>query len=246
MELATYIALSRLVAQGREMDVTAMNLANASTPGFKAERVLFSDWLDRQAGSKTPPGGRTLTFTQDRATYRDHEQGALQHTGNPFDLAIGGNGWFTVQTPRGPRLTRAGRFSPSADGTVRDLDGDALLDTNGQPIKLAPTDVGIHVAGDGTISSVNGQIAKIGIVAPNDPNRMTAEGGLLYRADVNTSPVAAPRITQGALEESNVEPILETTKMMNELRQFQFVTQFVQAESDRQQNAIDKITQQQS
>ena len=70
MDNATNVALSRLVAQTRAMDVTATNLANAATPGYRAERMLFSDWLPRQHGG-TPPGGGTIAYTQDRTTYRD-------------------------------------------------------------------------------------------------------------------------------------------------------------------------------
>jgi flagellar basal-body rod protein FlgF len=97
------------------------------------------------------------------------------------------------------------------------------------------------VTADGAISSQNGPIGKIAIVKPNDPNRMTAEGGRLFRADVPTQPVAAPRVVQGAVEDSNVQPISELTRMMSTQRDFQFVTQFIQAEGQRQQDAIDKI-----
>jgi flagellar basal-body rod protein FlgF len=246
MQNATYVALSRLIAQERAMDVIAGNVANASTPAYKAERVLFSDWLSRQTGARVPPGGDVIAFTQDRATWREHQDGTLQHTGNPLDLAIGADGYFTVSTPQGPRLTRAGRFSLTANGTISDEAGNPLLDVNGRPIRVTMTDTNLQIAGDGTISSENGQIARIGVVVPSDPNRITAEGNSLFRADVPTRPVAAPRITQGAIEQSNVQPVLEMTRMMDAMREFQFVTQFVQAESDRQQSAIDKILQPQS
>ncbi len=243
MEMPTYIALSRLVSQQRAMDVTATNLANASTPGFKGERLIFSDWLSRQDGVDAPRGGRVVAFTQDRATYRDQQAGPLQQTGNPFDLALGGPGYFTVDTPRGPRLTRAGRFTPMADGRIGDADGNALLDASGQPLRLAATDTRITITADGTVSSENGRLGKIGIVRPNEPNRMTAEGARLLRADGPTVPVTNPQIVQGAIEDSNVQPVLEMTRMMTELREFQFTSQFVQSEADRQQSAIDKITQ---
>src|ERR1700712_2019388 len=122
MEMPSYIALSRLVAQSRALEVTATNMANANTPGFKAGRVLFSDWLSRQTGADSPRGGRVVAFVQDRATYRDQQAGPLQATGNPFDVAISGEGYFSVETPRGPRLTRAGRFTPMPDGRLGDAD----------------------------------------------------------------------------------------------------------------------------
>lgn len=242
MELPTYIALSRLSAQQREMDVTATNLANTNTPGFKASRVLFTDWLSNQVGTNSPKGERTIAYTQDRATYRELQSGAFQNTGNPLDLAISGDGYFTVSTPRGPRLTRAGRFSPLSDGTIGDMDGNKLLDAAGQPLRVSPDDTDLSITADGSVSSSSGSIGKIGVVMPTDPNRMTAEGARLMRADVPTSAVGAAKVVQGAVEDSNVQPIAETTRMMNLMRSFQFTSQFVQSEADRMQSAIDKIT----
>lgn len=243
MDTPSLVALSRLTAQQRAMDVTATNLANASTPGFQAGRMMFSDWLSRQTGTDSPPGGATVAYVQDRATYRDQTPGTLQHTGNPFDLALGGEGFFTVDTARGPRLTRAGRFTPQADGTIGDADGNALLDTEGKRLRLSTGDAHITVSADGTISSENGRIGRVGVVRPADPYRMQAEGGRTLRAETPTAPVETSRVVQGAVEDSNVQPVLETTRMMAAVREFQFASQFVQAESDRQQKAIDKLTQ---
>ena len=241
MDINSTVAASRLIAQQHAMDVIAGNVANANTPGYRAERVQFSDWLGRQNGADTPPGGKTIAYTQDRATWRDQQAGTLTHTGNPFDLALSGDGYFTVNTPRGPRLTRDGRFGPMPDGTLADASGNALLDSNGQPIQLAPTDTQVTIAGDGTVSGQNGQLAKVGVVQPTDPMQLSAEGGTLFRSGSATAAVPAPGIVQGAMEGSNVQPVTEITRMMDGLREFQFVSQFVQAESDRQQSAIDKL-----
>ena len=243
MENPTYIALSRLDAQQRTMDVIANNMANANTVGYKAERVLFSDFMVQQQGVDAPPGGEALAFNQDLATYRDHSAGSLTQTGNPLDLALGGDGYFTVKTPNGPRLTRAGRFGLLTDGTIADASGNALLDTSGNPIQLPAGDSRIQVASDGTISGENGRIAKIGVVEVSDRNKMFPEGAKLYRDEAPSHQATRPQVVQGAVEESNVQPISELTQMMQTEREFQFVTQFVQSESDRQQNTIDKMTQ---
>ncbi len=242
MELPTYIALSRLSAQQRAMDVTAANLANSGTPGFKASRVQFSDWLSNQVGTTAPPGDRTVAYTQDRATYREQQTGTLSQTSNPLDLAISGDGYFTVSTPRGPRLTRAGHFAPQSDGAIGDLQGNKLLDAAGQPLRLSPTDANITITADGSISTESGTVGRIGIVQPADPNKMTAEGAETLLANSPTTPIAQPKVVQGAVEDSNVQPIIETTQMMDELRSFQFTSQFIQSEADRMQSAIDKIT----
>jgi flagellar basal-body rod protein FlgF len=241
MDITTSLAASRLMAQQRAMDITANNIANANTPGFRTERVQFSDWIDRQSNTASPPGGKTIVYMQDRATYRESQAGAISHTGNPFDLALSSDGYFTVQTKSGPRLTRDGRFGPLPDGTLADSSGNAVLDVNGKPVRIAPTDTQVTIASDGSVSTENGQVGKIGIVKPDDPMQLRAEGGTYFISDGPTTPVVAPGIVQGAMEGSNVQPVLEVTRMLDNMRQFQFVTQLVQAEGDRQQNTIDKL-----
>ena len=244
MQNTTTIALSRLAAQQRAMDVTASNIANAATQGFQAERMVFADWLVRQPAGAEPPGGQVLNYTQDRATYRDPRPGPMSHTGNPLDIALGNpDGFFTVQTPRGPRLTRAGHYELSSTGSVVDVDGNALLDTQGRPLQVSPTDGALSITGDGTLSGQNGQLGRIGVVRTTAPQSLRPEGGRLFATAEPTAALAQPKVTQGMVEASNVQPVLELTRMMNDFRAYEFVGQFIQAESDRQQSAIDKLTQ---
>jgi flagellar basal-body rod protein FlgF len=206
-----------------------------------AQKPLSGDTDGRS--NRNPSVEKSFSFNQDRATYREQNAGPLTSTNNPLDLALHGNGFFTVLTPNGPKLTRSGHFERSQDGTIVDTSGFPVLDTAGKSIQLAVSDTFITVSSLGTISSQNGKIGQIGIVVPADLNRMRAEGGGLLVSDSPTVPFASPSISQGILEGSNVQPTLETTRMMTDLREFQFVSQFVQAEADRQQTAIDKITQ---
>ncbi len=240
MDITTALATSRLIAQQRAMDITANNIANANTPGYRTERVQFSDFIDTQTGAKTPPGIKSISYTQDRATYRESQPGSLTHTGNPYDLALTGDGFFTVNTRNGPRLTRDGRFGPMPDGTLADASGNAVLDTTGKPIQIPSTDTQVTVASDGSITTESGPLAKIGVVQA-DLLKLQAEGATHFVANAPTSQVPVPGIVQGAMEESNVQPVLEVTRMMDNERQFQFVTQLVQAEGDRQQSTIDKL-----
>jgi flagellar basal-body rod protein FlgF len=241
MDNTSSIVLSRLMAQQRALDVTATNIANTATPGFRAGRMVFSDWLAR-----TGTGSDQAVFTQDRATYRDPQRGTLTPTGNKLDIALGAEGYFAVQTPQGVRLTRAGHFELSAQGAIVDAEGNNLLDTIGRPLQVATADTDLTIASDGTVSSQNGRIGRIGVVTPTTPSDLKAEGGRLFSAGGPTAPVAAPSLVQGAIEASNVQPTQELTRMMNDLREFQFTSEMVQAEADRQQGAIDKIIQKRS
>ncbi len=241
MDNSITVALSRLAVAQRAVDVLAGNLANIGTPGFHAERMVFADWLLREPSGATAPGDRQVAYVQTRATYREQSPGTITKTENPLDLALAGSGYFTVQTPNGVRLTRAGRFTLQPDGTVSDESGNALLTVAGQPLRLSIADTGITVKGDGTISSDNGPLGQIAVVAPNDPNRLTAEGSRLFRADVPTAQVTQPKVIQGAVEDSNVTPIMEVTRLITTQRDFDFVSQFVEAEGQRKQSAIDKL-----
>jgi flagellar basal-body rod protein FlgF len=243
MQNITTIALSRLTAQQRALDVTANNIANATTPGYRAERLVFSDFLVRNSGRDLPPGAQIVTYAQDRASYRDQQIGPLTHTHNPLDIALAGDGYFTVETPRGPRLTRAGHFELSAEGNIVNSDGHALLDAGGQKLRLAPTDTHVTISADGTIGSENGRIGRIGVVKPVDPLRMKPEGGRLFVVEGETVAAEQPKVIQGAIEQSNITPVIELTRMMRELREFEFTSKMVQTDATRQQNAIDKLTQ---
>lgn len=242
MQNISTIALSRLVAQQHGLDVIATNIANAATPGFKAQRMLFSDWLQHEPRAAEPPGGQSVSYASDRATYREQEAGPLRHTGNPLDIALANpEGWFEVQTPRGIRLTRAGHFALSPSGGVVDENGNALLDTNGRALQTAPTDTVLTVAGDGTLSSERGQIGRISVVKAEEPEKLTAEGGRLYNPSKPPQALPGGQVIQGALEDSNVQSIPEITRMMTGLREFQFTSEIVQGENDRLNNAVDKI-----
>ena len=236
-----YIALSRLIAQQRAIDVRAGNIANANTPGFKAESVVFSDYLVQQSGVKTPPGGRTIQMVQDRATYRDFGEGQIQKTGNPLDLALQGDGFFVVSTPNGARYTRAGRFSLSQLGQIVDIGGNPLLGTDGRPISVPPESGPLMVDGDGSISSDDNPIGKFRVVQFDDKQSIKAEGTSLFNTDQPARTMQQPEIMQGSIENANVQSIVELTSMMGEMREFEFASQFVDGEAQREQNAIDRI-----
>lgn len=242
MDSPSYIILSRLTSQLRASQVTAHNLANADTPGFRAARPIFAEHLARQGRVEGPREGREVAYAWDRATWRDSQPGAITRTGNPLDVAIQGDGFFTVETPRGERFTRAGRFAMGANGQLVDHHGHAVLNANGQPIAIAPNDTQIEIAGDGTIRSENGVLGRIRLVRFDNEQGLQAEGDRLFAAaGQEPQEVPQPRMVQGAVEGSNVVSVLEMTRMMAELREFQMATQFLERESERQQSAIDRL-----
>ena len=248
MDNAGYIALSRLVTQSRATAVLAHNMANAETPGFRGSQPVFADHLQRQRGVVSAPGGESIHFSQDRTTWRDEAPGPVQATGNPLDVAISGEGLFSVQTPRGERYTRAGRFTLGTEGTIVDMEGNALLDTAGNPLRVGATDTRLTIKGDGTLSSENGELGRIRVVRFAEPQRMRAEGDRLLAAAAGQAPepVERPAVVQGAVEGSNVKPVMELTRLTTEMREFQFMAQFVEKEGERVSTAVERILRRRS
>ena len=240
MDTPGHIALSRLAAQQRNVDVIAQNLANANTPGFKAGRMLFENWVAHGSGIARP-GARDVAYVQDRATFREQANGRMTRTDNPLDISIAGEGFFVIDTPRGERYTRAGRFTIAPDGRVTTSEGYTLMSTENQPLMVTEQDTRLTLAADGSLASENGQLGRIRIVEFDDRNRLRPEGDVLFASDTPPRPVETPRVVQGMVEESNVEPVGEMTRMMAEVREFQFITQFVEREGERQANLIERL-----
>ncbi len=241
MDQTGYVLLSRMSAMLRATDVLATNMANADTPAFRANRPVFATQLQRQRDVHTPVGGQSVAYALDRATWRDGAAGPISTTGNPLDVAINGPGFFAVETPRGERFTRAGRFTLGGDGRLLDLEGNAVLDSNGRPVTFAPNDSRIEILGDGTIRTENGQLGKLRVVRFADEQAMQAEGNRLYTTEQQPETVARPNLVQGSLEGSNVNSVLEMTRLTSDVRTFQMVAQFMESEGKRGSDAVGRI-----
>jgi len=234
----TDASLSALAAQTvlrQRMDIVADNVANASTPGFKREGLMFADYLGKVGTTEE------ASLTDIR---RDFREGELTHTGNPLDLAINGDGFFVVETPEGVRYSRNGRFSIDLDGNLVTGEGHKVLGDGGAPIVFAPTDTDIVVSPDGKVIASGGAIGTIDLVRFEDPGQLERTGSGLYRA-AGGQPAAAEgaRLAQGAVEESNVVPILEVTEMMGIMQSYQSAQRVVDSEHERLRRAIQVLTQ---
>jgi flagellar basal-body rod protein FlgF len=121
-----------------------------------------------------------------------------------------------------------------------------VLDERGSPIAFAPGDSRIEIQGDGTVRSENGIVGRLRLVRFEDPQRLRPEGDRLFAADDEPLPVARPQLIQGAVEGSNTRPVLELTRMTEEVREFQFAAQFAEREGERLQTAVDRILRRRS
>jgi flagellar basal-body rod protein FlgG len=227
-----YSAASGMAAQQEQLDAIGNDLANASTPGYKAERVAFSDLLystSNLAGDEATvgAGARAAVIGASQA------QGSVKETNDPLNLAIEGEGYFQVTRPGGAlALTRDGNFGLDASGTLVASDGSRLT----PPIKL-PAGVSaseVRIAGDGTVSAGSKTLGQIKLMSVASPGHMTADGAGGYTPNAASGApqaIAAPRMHQGMLEQSNVDLGREMAQMISTQRAFQMTSTAIQTET---------------
>ncbi len=209
-----YTSLAGLVAGARRESILADNLANVSTPGFKAGRSTQSDFGIELLRSLGGTAGRLGTATLPVGLTFDAAGGPIETTGRATDLAIEGDGLFVVRTSSGAAFTRAGTFRLDGSGMLVTEAGEPVLDTRGSPIRV-PDAAAFSVAPDGTIAGTGQRLAVVAWPATG----IERLGGNRY-AIAAPVPLAGPTIRQGALERSNVDLAGEMTDLVATQRSF--------------------------
>lgn len=228
-----YSAAAGMSAEQFQLDAVGNDLANMSTDGYKAQRVAFGDLLYNQvrmAGTETSAGSGASA----RLLGRSETQGPMQQTGNPLDLAIEGEGFFTVTLPGGgTALTRDGAFGIDGAGSITDARGNRLSPPIKVPAGTQPAD--ISVAADGTVRASGRVLGRFSIVTVPAPDGLEPLGDSLFAATARSgAPAAASgraHVRQGALEQSNVNLGREIVKLETTQRSFQMASSAIQDES---------------
>jgi flagellar basal-body rod protein FlgF len=249
MENTLLVALSRQMALRTELDVVANNLANANTRGFRREAVQFQEYIMPVASADGfPPPDRPLSYVQDRATFHDMQKGGLEQTGNPLDIALEGDAFFTVQSSagQGERYTRNGAFQVDSNGRLVTSAGQAVLGTSG-PITLDPDDPTITVARDGTVSNKDGIRGRLRLSTFENPQALVKEGDSLFRSGpgqtAQTVREGTVRVAQGMVEGSNVRPVLEMSRLIEINRAYASLASIVQRGDEIRKSAIDRLSE---
>jgi flagellar basal-body rod protein FlgF len=232
MDNTSYVALSRQNSLWKQMEVVANNMANLNTVGFKAEDVMMAE-TDVKTKSDTSPFGRQVAYVHDLGTVRDTKEGPLSKTGAPLDVAIHGSGYFTLDSPGGARYTRAGHFRLDENGMIVSNEGLPVVQASGQPIIVAPNEAQINIASDGTVSTENGQIGQLKISSFANEQDLKKAGDGTYITNATATTVARPELSQGMLEDSNVEAISQMTQMLTVMRSYQSIQNILDNEQDR-------------
>jgi flagellar basal-body rod protein FlgF len=219
------------------MDVIATNLANANTSGFKAEAMIFSEFLEPTSKAGTP-----LSMVFDVTSLRDMSEGNMKATNNPLDLAISGDGYFAVQAPQGERYTRLGAFQLDNQGQIVTLGGAPVLSAGGGPLTIPREVSSITITSDGTVSADSVEIGKLRVVDFEEPQALSKDGSGLYDAkDQAPRPATEAEVQQGMIEESNVKGVVEMTRMIEVVRSYQAAGKLAESEHKRILDSIEII-----
>lgn len=271
-----WVPLSGAIAQQRNVETIANNVANANTPGFKKEQVVFKEYL---AALEKPDGQIDLpqkewkpedfyrsynsedAFVKVDGTYTLHEQGQLSPTGNAFDNAINGPGFYEVLTPNGVRYTRKGNFTINNEGKLVTDQGFLLLSKSPPPtagadgkieVVAPPESRAINVGGgkftislDGEVYSGQNKVADLALVEFNDSHALKKEGNSLFinpdQKNIKIGEVKTS-VHQGFVEQSNVNAVSEMSSLINANRNFESIQRVIKTYDTMSGKAVNEIS----
>jgi len=247
MSTGIWSAASGAVAKTTALDVAADNVANATTPGFRAETAVFRQTL-ANAVDKTK-GTQSLHYAITRTNVPQFQAGQIVDTGKPLDVAIEDpNAFFVVSTPQGERYTRAGSFRMTSDGALVLPDGSAVIGENHRPLQVDGTQPNIRidsegqiVAGDATVGETT--LGKLLVVKFNDVTGLQKEGHTLLRALPKAGPpsVYEGGLANGCVEQSNANAVAGMTQLVTLSREFEMITKVIEAFSTIDRKAATDI-----
>jgi flagellar basal-body rod protein FlgF len=239
MDRMIYLSMTGAKATMQRQEVLAHNLANASTPGFRAELTAF------RAVPVQGSGADTRVYALETTPGYNAEPGAVQATGRNLDVAMKGNAWLAVQGLDGTEAyTRAGALDVDSEGLLITKTGLTVLGDGG-PITL-PADARVQIAPDGTISAAVGEakpqaVGKLKLVTPESPLQR-GEDGLFRAFDGDLPADANARVQDSALEGSNVSPVETMIAMIAAARQFEQQMKMVHSAQEKEQAGTKLLT----
>jgi flagellar basal-body rod protein FlgF len=239
MDNALMLGLQTQRVLQRRMDVAANNLANVATSGFKADALVLEEADGTNAHAEEDP--RQIRFVRDMGIIHQMDQGPIAMTGNPLDVALEGAGFIMVEGPNGPQFSRDGAFTLTGDGRLVTSDGHAVLSSGGAPIVLDPQGDTPSIGRDGAIRVAGVEAGRIGVVSFAAPGALSKVGDNLWDAQGQAPGEFEGVVLQGALEGSNVRPVVELTRLIEISRAYQSAAKIVSGADDLRQRAIERL-----
>ncbi len=232
MNNSIYAAVLGSRIEAFRLDVTANNLANATTPGFKSEAALFQTHLDYISKKEFDSNRNALDNAgKYLSTAGRFSPGPMQQSGREFDLAIDGDGFFAVQTPKGEGYTRAGNFQLDTEGNLITPTGYPVLGEGG-PITV-DTSKDFIVSEDGTVFSGGAQVDRLRLVDVADKAGLQRVGSNIFTSRSGAAAESEEsKVIQGALEGSNVNVMREMGTMVTAGRNFEAYARVISLVND--------------
>ncbi len=248
-----YVALSGALGRLRELEVMSNNLANAETVGFKRDQPSFVAALE--SSLQSADGGRVRgaagrVFTALGSERFDLREGAIESTGSPLDVAIDGRGFFTVETPEGPRYTRAGAFQVDRTGRLVSAEGHPVMGTEGF-IQVDRSTAEIRANGEVVVESRTLDepprvVGRLAVVDFEEPEKLVKRGANLFEAEpgpeMKPQAVEDARLAERSLERSNVDPVRELAELVIVQRSFDMAMQMLQADDEATRRLIQEVS----
>jgi flagellar basal-body rod protein FlgF len=234
MQTGLYVSLSAQIALRKRIDTIANNVANMNSVGYRASEVKFSALVEKA-------GANNVAYSSTGADFISRRNGGMVKTDNPLDIAIQGDGWFAIKTPGGTTYTRDGRLNLAETGTLQNVDGNPILDAGGTPIVLDPSAGAPKIASDGMITQDGAQVGAVGLFQIDPAAKLSRSnfGGLI--PDKPATPVldfTANGVAQGFVENSNVNPVMEMSRLIMVSRAFDNVSNMIQSSETSLTDAI--------
>ena len=244
MNSGIYTAYSGMKALSEALEITANNMANLNTVGFKGDRSFSTYLRDEIKDSGVPAEiGRTINRSIRTDSRIDYSDGDMLSTGRSLDVTIRGDGFFTVDTPHGERYTRNGNMHLDANSMLRTADGNAILGVSGRPIMLTGTGE-VYISDDGGVHQDGVEVDRLRVVVFQDRLQLEKEGDSLFISNGDARPV--PRtdavVRSGYLERANVNAVRAMVDMIEIMRHFEAIQRSVNHEmNDMNSKVIDKL-----
>lgn len=237
MSNANYILAAHKSDLLKTQDRIADMVANQNTTGFKAEKNSFKELVAKTEDNKK------ISFSKISGTTIDTSQGSIISTGRQLDIAINGKGFFMVETPMGPRYTRAGNLAINPEGALVTKEGYPLVGPGGGNVELAEGDSGIVIRENGLVTTEAGEDrGQIGIFNFNNPQLLERVGKGMYKSpeDAQVADDTA-KIVQGVLEGSNVNPVSSMADLIKVSRAIDNIKNIEKQINDIKLTAIQKL-----
>lgn len=237
MDSSLYVGLSRQMTLRRSMDMTANNIANADTPGYRDQNPMFQEFVSAPTGAKQP-----LSLVYDKGQYDSVSPGPVKFTGGTYDVALNGPGFMNIKTATGETMyTRAGNFDIDKTGTLTTSSGLQVTGNGGTPIVIPANTKEVKILEDGSVNADGSVVGQIGMTEFANLQDLEPQGNGLYSSKNGGTPAVTTTMKQGAIEGSNVNTVTEMSRMIEISRNYEQTMTMLKTESDRELGAIQRL-----